>query len=503
MADSDPSPFQAAEDKNIILPLVQVNEKAIRLEIDELLGDNALTNLFLLGLIELQKDSIKDPKTNEPNWWSFYSLGGIHGLPRENWDGYQNDANYGYCHHGRNTFPTWHRPYMFQFEQALYNKMAAVAAKYTDAKWKQIYADALGRFRLPYWDPCMPRNKVSGTTVKNKTERWGFPVILKREKVHVRLPESPNKLHDIDNPLLLFNFPKTSEYDNVTAPRPTINWRDANLGWREIAPNQWNYDERRFRADLTTRAPRASREETRGISNYDDLEINIQRQAQAIATNLWQLLNPDETDGGEKTNDLRSWDIFAKHHWDDDVDDEEKDKLTKQSLESWHDNIHGLIGTGRGAPGHMGDPNVAAFDPVFWMHHCNIDRLLAIFQALYPDKFVTPGKRAEQNPPMRANDINILADDDLLPFRKNEQGECWTSTDVREWATCGFAVPGTRPLDKDAQEKNKLAVAQYLRDTYYWWVCRSFSSMTPHANMSLGQLMGLLSPLIPFIGLET
>lgn len=464
MADSGSSRFQSAQDKNIVLPILQVNEKAFRLEIDELLGDNALTNLFILGLAEIKKDSIKDPKTNEPNWWSFYSLGAIHGLPKEPWSGYENSTQYGYCHHGLNTFPTWHRPYMFQFEQAVYNKMAAIAAQYTDVKWKQIYTDALDRFRLPYWDPCMPRNKVTGTTVREKMGRWGFPVILKTKDVYVRLPENPNELTPVPNPLYRFDFPDAEEFAGVTVPRPQINWQEAGLGWRQDARGNWNYDQNRFRADITTRGPTASPDNARGDSNYNFLELNIQRQVQESATSLWHLLNPaevgiDEATGQEiKINDLRAWDVFAKHHPDNGA-------LSRQSLESWHDNIHNLVGTGVRHSGHMSDPSVAAFDPVFWMHHCNIDRLLALFQALYPDKFVTPGKR---DPATAGQDQNILADDALFPFRKNEQDECWTSTDLRDWAACGFAVPGTRPLDKDAQEKNQLAVAQYLRDTYYW-----------------------------------
>ncbi len=35
------------------------------------------------------------------------------------------------------------------------------------------------------------------------------------------------------------------------------------------------------------------------------------------------------------------------------------------SLEGIHNNYHVYIG----GDGHMGDPRVAAFDPVFWLHH--------------------------------------------------------------------------------------------------------------------------------------
>lgn len=55
------------------------------------------------------------------------------------------------------------------------------------------------------------------------------------------------------------------------------------------------------------------------------------------------------------------------------------------SLESVHNNIHVHF-----APGHMTPPDVAAFDPIFWLHHANVDRQLALHQALYPDAYLEP-----------------------------------------------------------------------------------------------------------------
>lgn len=57
------------------------------------------------------------------------------------------------------------------------------------------------------------------------------------------------------------------------------------------------------------------------------------------------MLNPDEVN-----NTTRSWEVFANHYktpgntvrWDSNV-----------SLESWHDDIHVLVGTGDGYAGHM------------------------------------------------------------------------------------------------------------------------------------------------------
>jgi tyrosinase len=31
---------------------------------------------------------------------------------------------------------------------------------------------------------------------------------------------------------------------------------------------------------------------------------------------------------------------------------------------------------------------VSAFDPIFWLHHANVDRHLALHQALYPNTYI-------------------------------------------------------------------------------------------------------------------
>jgi tyrosinase len=48
-----------------------------------------------------------------------------------------------------------------------------------------------------------------------------------------------------------------------------------------------------------------------------------------------------------------------------------------------HDFVHGLVGGGdpqTGLPGLMSDPDTAGLDPIFWLHHANIDRLWAVWR---------------------------------------------------------------------------------------------------------------------------
>ena len=90
-------------------------EVALRLEIDDLLKDTELANLYLIAMEAFQNDI----RINPNNSFSYQAIAGIHGLSNKIWDGVtdgRGDSTKGYCTHGRPTFPTWHRVYLAQFE---------------------------------------------------------------------------------------------------------------------------------------------------------------------------------------------------------------------------------------------------------------------------------------------------------------------------------------------------------------------------------------------------
>lgn len=102
------------------------------------------------------------------------------------------------------------------------------------------------------------------------------------------------------------------------------------------------------------------------------------------------------------------------------------------------ENIHNLVHNAVGGYGHMSDTATSAFDPVFWLHHANIDRLFAIWQAINPESYVIPtvntfGSYAE---PRGSVDTG---DSDLLPFHSDNGTKFWTSRGVRSTRTFGYA----------------------------------------------------------------
>ena len=106
------------------------------------------------------------------------------------------------------------------------------------------------------------------------------------------------------------------------------------------------------------------------------------------------------------------------------------------SIENMHNAIHALVGQG----GHMSIIPYSSFDPIFWLHHANVDRLIAIWQAIHPTSFTT----AEVNQygtytdaPGAPEDVNTP----LTPFHSDSSGTFYTSATARNTRTFGYTYP--------------------------------------------------------------
>jgi tyrosinase len=101
------------------------------------------------------------------------------------------------------------------------------------------------------------------------------------------------------------------------------------------------------------------------------------------------------------------------------------------------ENIHNMVHNAVGGYGHMSDTSTSAFDPIFWLHHVNIDRLFAMWQAINPQSYLVPttnafGSYAEPRGFVDSGDSN------LLPFHSDNGTRFWTSNGVRSTRTFGY-----------------------------------------------------------------
>ena len=104
-------------------------------------------------------------------------------------------------------------------------------AKGFNAPWRETYLDAAARFRLPYWDPIMPRWDKDASPNSDQTKIWGCPRIFLQRQVYVRTPGDPNTLGEpgnkIQNPLYSFKFPTESDRHSLKTVRRRLKFPPA------------------------------------------------------------------------------------------------------------------------------------------------------------------------------------------------------------------------------------------------------------------------------------
>lgn len=122
--------------------------------------------------------------------------------------------------------------------------------------------------------------------------------------------------------------------------------------------------------------------------------------------------------------------IFSNEGW-------AADTSQYDSLESLHDNIHAMLG---GSAGHMTIVPFSAPDPLFFLHHCMIDRLLALWQALYPNSWVEPNMARVNSYTTSVGDM-LDSSSALTPFFASSNGTFWDSDMLRDPAALGYTYP--------------------------------------------------------------
>ena len=238
-----------------------------------------------------------------------------------------------------NTFPTWHRPYVALYEQQLAVYFPEIIKSYQQGNptLGQQLANSAQTWRLPYWDWAINPAMPA---------EWTSPQIA--------IYATDGSTQSVSNPLADYEFhPIDSSFDGTQyAIWPTTLRAPSSRGSNAQSQPQ------RSNAALTGDGPQ--------FKNW--------------VLDLFQTPLPEPDTWGQISNDM--WQNIHPGQG------------TLTSLESIHDQIHGDVGLG----GHMGDPSVAAFDPIFWLHHCNVDRLLALWVSAFPNIYVSPGSNYEGKP---------------------------------------------------------------------------------------------------------
>jgi tyrosinase len=118
----------------------------------------------------------------------------------------------------------------------------------------------------------------------------------------------------------------------------------------------------------------------------------------------------------------------------------ETDHYSRPSFESPHNNVHNAVGC---ADGTMYDLNWSAFDPVFMLHHANVDRLIALWQAIYYNSSIYT--IADYESALYGTAAGLVGDlTPLKPFY-DVTGNFHTSESVRNISIFGYTYPELQP----------------------------------------------------------
>ncbi|KAF9699590.1 hypothetical protein EKO04_002625 [Ascochyta lentis] len=121
-----------------------------------------------------------------------------------------------------------------------------------------------------------------------------------------------------------------------------------------------------------------------------------------------------------------------------------------EALEMVHGWVHGVIGggyaSGYGGEGHMWPLEYSSYEPLFWLHHTNVDRLFALYQRQNPSAFLQPSNVGSSGNVFVDDNTVVDGNTPLLPFRRSP-GSFWTTNEAMDWRLFGYDYPETQSTD--------------------------------------------------------
>ncbi|GKT48364.1 tyrosinase [Colletotrichum spaethianum] len=283
--------------------------------------------------------------------------------------------------------------------------LASSMLQYTDQKeelsWYQIadpvesvlYQAAATDFRIPYWDWATPPPSGEMTYLP-EFEEPGIQVY------------GPKGWQFIANPLHSYKF-------------------------RPLDPDVFSEGDHKFpRWTETMRAPFET-------SDNQSVAHAIEHARPALQQRLYTLLS-----------NYKDYGPFSNKYWGTATNQSQYD-----SVESLHDAMHVLVGN----RGHLFYIQYSAFDPVFFLHHTMADRIVAMWQVLYPRSWVSPQVAMEHSftmPPGYVQDMFT----ELKPFYSDVNGTFWNSAMARDTLAFGYSYAETNssPGNDPAEDRARL-----------------------------------------------
>ncbi|KAG8791689.1 hypothetical protein FRC12_008387 [Ceratobasidium sp. 428] len=355
-----------------------------RLDICDLQADHPEQfTLFILSWKEIRKPGY------QPQAAQFAQIGGIHGMPYARWPGDPDQSPQsvrgtwlGYCNHGSIMFPNWHRPYLLLLEQAICEVAHGIAGKFASQVPSEAtqWISAARELRLPFWD-----------WTHSRTNTQGLPEVLTTPKLELKMPGGGKKTHEnilsyyefhqpIDgfNNRLEYKSIYDAKADPPRAPDTMAYFKEWNRTYRcpNSSPVEVNDNIAQVNNTLMGKnVPRDEKTPKYPIGSWANLTAQVQSTftfpmdlSKDLYANAWDEFSNTRFQSGHRDPN-RPKEVTSPYHWN------------TASLEQPHNYVHLVVG----GIGHMGDNDTAGFDPIFYLHHCNVDRLLSFWEQIYPN----------------------------------------------------------------------------------------------------------------------
>ncbi len=286
---------------------------------------------------------IKELPPGDPR--SFFVLGGYHGEPFRG-AGWGSSAYWGgYCQHGNVLFPVWHRVYLHKLEEALRS------------------IEGCADVTLPFWDECSQDSRDNG-----------IPRALTDEHFVLDGKTIPNPLRSFVFPLNVvdqigddspYSYSKPKGYETVRYPYSGLVGTEEDRKRTKAHNERWPY----------AKAVRALDENIVAWLTHE-IVIKGKKITIGVAKEFESCLDAPNYTVFSNTTSAAKWNENAAP--------------LVVPLEKPHNHIHLAVGGFdapssdfdriAGANGDMGENDTAGLDPIFYFHHCFIDRVFWLWQ---------------------------------------------------------------------------------------------------------------------------
>ncbi|HEX2202716.1 MAG TPA: tyrosinase family protein [Longimicrobium sp.] len=276
---------------------------------------------------------------------SFFVLGGYHGEPFRG-AGWGNASYWGgYCNHGNILFPTWHRVYLFTLEEAL--RSIPGCEDVTLPFWDETSPGSLAN-GIP-WALTNPTFELDGETIANPLASFTFPL-----NIQDNIPDD------------VADYSKPAGYTTVRYPLSGLVGTDKEKAKTEA--HNARFPDPVKNVELLNQ----------NIVNWLNLAITVKGtpvQSTGVHAQYVQCLDAPNYTVFSNTTSQAEWNT---------------NQPPVVALESPHNHIHLAVGGYDvpktdlspipGANGDMGENDTAGLDPIFFFHHCFVDRVFWLWQ---------------------------------------------------------------------------------------------------------------------------